>query len=405
MNRIQRLHRQITLAAALLGLVALHPAHAEPGGITLRKVTVADGRQVELVFDRAIVPAQIKTEYINDIIQLSLQDVSVYPAKIFSVTGPDLSKVFAYQYAPKLVRTRLTVKGKAEVYKDRVNLQFNGPIVTVRVDGKSGAPVAQPIKKAPVAAPPAAVAQAVPGKISDEEKVLLEKVLQGSGSTATAEKEVSSSKEKKQEKPIRVSQAAVAPPGKLATGKGGPGPWRALGVMGGLLALIGLFVIGIRKLKTLSEQKGAGGGKFTKLIRSSLGSLSKGKVIETVATHYLGPKKSISVVKVCGRILVLGVSNDSINLIAQFGADGSASVNNEAYEDLDLDSFLSGGASGGGPELALGGQARNGAGAMSAGKAVFSEMLGQKSASPGPSSAQSGVRAQIRSKIEGFKQL
>src|SRR5689334_14258617 len=81
---------------------------------TLTKVQVTDRSQVDLLFDDRITPRQIKTEFANDIIQISLNDVSVYPAKISSIPGSDLTKVFAYQYSPKLVRCRFTVKGKAE---------------------------------------------------------------------------------------------------------------------------------------------------------------------------------------------------------------------------------------------------------------------------------------------------
>ena len=45
---------------------------------------------------------------------------------------------------------------------------------------------------------------------------------------------------------------------------------------------------------------------------------SKGKLIQVLATHYLGGKKSIAIFKVPGTFLVVGVSNDRINLLARF---------------------------------------------------------------------------------------
>src|SRR3954466_3355335 len=79
---------------------------------TLKQVQVSGGSQVDLLFDSKIGKTQVRTEFFGDTIQINLSDVSVYPAKISSVSGGSLTKIFAYQYAPKLVRCRLTIKGK-----------------------------------------------------------------------------------------------------------------------------------------------------------------------------------------------------------------------------------------------------------------------------------------------------
>ena len=99
------------------------PASTGSGITALKQVQVSNGSQIDLLFDGKVQKSQIRTEYLGDIIQLSIQDVSVYPAKISSVNGGELTKVFAYQYAPKLVRCRLSVKGKAEDYKDKLEIK------------------------------------------------------------------------------------------------------------------------------------------------------------------------------------------------------------------------------------------------------------------------------------------
>jgi flagellar biosynthetic protein FliO len=43
----------------------------------------------------------------------------------------------------------------------------------------------------------------------------------------------------------------------------------------------------------------------------------KGNLIQLIATHYLGGKKNISIFKVPGTYLVVGVTNDQINLLAR----------------------------------------------------------------------------------------
>ena len=71
----------------------------------------------------------------------------------------------------------------------------------------------------------------------------------------------------------------------------------------------------------LSKFFGGHGSAVSRIAKKGLGR--KGKMIEVVSNHYLGPKKSIAVVRVAGRVLVLGVSNESINLITQLSGDDS----------------------------------------------------------------------------------
>ena len=55
---------------------------------------------------------------------------------------------------------------------------------------------------------------------------------------------------------------------------------------------------------------------FTKKIMRKTGQ-SKGKMIRVLENNYVGVKKSISLVEVPGAVLVLGITNDNINLLAK----------------------------------------------------------------------------------------
>ncbi len=331
------------------------------GVVNLKQIQVSDGPQIDIMFDGKVQKDQIKAEFFNDIIQLSITDVAVYPAKISSVNGGNLLKIFAYQYAPKLVRCRFTVKGRAENYKDRFDIKAGGKVLTILVEGQH-----------------LAKAERDPG-----EQALLERVLaadpgapsaapaQGTGATKTVEAQ------QKPKDSITVSSAAptIAQPGnaeksvekvepagaakatsseekslgkpKLTGGKPLPSPFKAMGKMMLVLALFGFVAFGVTRLaKNRSEARIAGGmrasdlavldaeadaqvssrGFFASLLKfarkASSGLSRSSKMIEVLSTHYLGPKKSIAVVRVAGRVLVLGVSNDSINLITQLSGDG-----------------------------------------------------------------------------------
>lgn len=43
----------------------------------------------------------------------------------------------------------------------------------------------------------------------------------------------------------------------------------------------------------------------------------RGRLIKVLGSHYLGPKKSIAMVKVPGAILVLGIGSDRVNLLTR----------------------------------------------------------------------------------------
>jgi flagellar protein FliO/FliZ len=67
--------------------------------------------------------------------------------------------------------------------------------------------------------------------------------------------------------------------------------------LGVVLAMILFLLYGIRKLT--SQRIGAAGGKR----------------IQVLESHYMGVKKTISLVRVPGKVLVLGISGDRINLL------------------------------------------------------------------------------------------
>jgi flagellar biogenesis protein FliO len=147
-------------------------------------------------------------------------------------------------------------------------------------------------------------------------------------------------------------------------------------------------------------------------VKRGLGRYGKtGKMIEVVSTHYLGPKKSIAVVKVAGRMLVLGVSQDNISLITQLGA--TAALDEAAVDDLDLEAL---GVQGVAPrqETRMAEREAPGTGA----RAAFGALLADEASRPSATAAArmpampvlappepEGVRARIRTRLEGMKPL
>ena len=356
----------VLLLSAGTGLAS----RAALAGVNLKGVQITEGSQVELVFDAKVDVDQVKTEFIREHIQFSLQKTSVYPAKVNLVQGKELTKVFAYQYAPELVRCRLTMKGDALKYQNRLQVRANGKSLTIRILPESGSSeaiatsaasaeraaatasstigaVAAPILSGMVksasaetkavkangsrsiasvaasaapSAPNAAATGAVTAgnaasgsELSADEKRLVDKVTKNEREVAPAPREsarLTTSKESSSQN-------------RLTTSKNPPSSFRWIGMVLFVFGLLGGFLFFLNRMKNSGQSKG---------LKNFLGKLGgpgggKKKVISVVASLPLGPKKSITVVQIQNRMLVLGMSNDAVNLITEFKADD---------EDFDL---------------------------------------------------------------------
>jgi flagellar protein FliO/FliZ len=77
-----------------------------------------------------------------------------------------------------------------------------------------------------------------------------------------------------------------------------------------------------------------------RLARRGLGTgagSSNGRLIQVLANHYLGVKKSIALVQVPGSILVLGISADRVNLLSRIN-DKEVIANLNSRNSVDVKS-------------------------------------------------------------------
>jgi flagellar biogenesis protein FliO len=172
-----------------------------------------------------------------------------------------------------------------------------------------------------------------------EQKALLERI-----ATSDREKAAEKAADKVAEKSEKTEKAS-AKGEKLGSGKREPigttkslpSPFRSIGVMLFLLGVFGIFVMFLKRMKN------GAAGKSAKAARGGLGGFlnklsgtgAAKQMIEVVATHHLAPKRSIVVVRVQDRMLVLGMTNDSVNLITEFKANEEG----EAEENIGIGDF------------------------------------------------------------------
>lgn len=67
---------------------------------------------------------------------------------------------------------------------------------------------------------------------------------------------------------------------------------------------------------------------------------SKGKLIQVLSTQYLGGKRSVIVLKVPKTFLIVGITNDQINLLARFKEEEWPNIASSSGNIVEDNSFL-----------------------------------------------------------------
>lgn len=284
------------IIAGCAALVLMLSPDVRASSVTIRDVELK-GNNTEITLDTQVDKNSVQVDFVRDIVQFSISNATIYPAKMLHADQAAFSKVFAYQYSPSLVRVRFSVENNAEKYKNKVKWSVDGKKVLIQFSAP--VPVAQ----------------------EDNEKSLLEKI------TAAAEK----TNDKIEEKTSEVKKTEVAAASqpltlagnkkqvKLAGAKSGPSAFRSFLAMFLVVGGLGLILLYVKKKNAGGVQAKKAGGNWLSNLLPKNGKQKQ--LMEVVATHVLGPKQSIVVMKIRGQQFVLAVTADNIQLITQLDAD------------------------------------------------------------------------------------
>ncbi len=288
----------VSLALLVVGFAPMN-AYAAAISTVLERVQATGPETLVLTFDQAVDLSRVKTEFFRDIIQVNLRDVTVYPAKFLTTdSGTTVKKVFAYQYTPQLVRARLTVGGSAESFKNRVTIKRDDrKLIITLAAPKTGSKA---------------------GKTAGSDQISL------SVAQATEVSPPAPIVTPKQEAKKSADAGAAGFPStkmKLSTQK--YSPIRVFGTLMGIVCVLLVAALGLLALK----RRGRALGVFrflNKWTNGKFGSLTgmgtaKEKIIDVVSMHHLGPKRSIAVIRAKDRLLLIGITDESINLITDLG--------------------------------------------------------------------------------------
>ncbi len=236
----------------------------------------------ELTFDEAVSSDQVSLDFINETVQVNLSKASLGKSISTKVEDEKVRTIYTYKLADGTIRSRI-------IYKDGIKAgDFQDVTVVEAKDNKVI------VKIADRQTLPAKVA--VSEKISDEDLAQAAQWLQDAEKTenslaAVKEAEIEASKTKREsEIPILATSKSSASERKEAS---------TSRVMVSLVLVLGLllgFSVFLRKFMKRTPQK-------------------KHSQVKVLAQHYLGPKKSLAIIRVAGESMLIGVTDQNINLI------------------------------------------------------------------------------------------
>src|SRR4051794_7513671 len=80
----------------LFAVSALTCSSVFANSLTIREIALRGNNEIEIQFDTPVAKRQLEFDYVRDIAQLSIQNSTIYPAKILHADKQSFNKVFAY---------------------------------------------------------------------------------------------------------------------------------------------------------------------------------------------------------------------------------------------------------------------------------------------------------------------
>lgn len=295
---------------------------------------------IDFAFSSPVAKDDVAVEFQRNFIQVSLKNVSAYPARTEKLSHPLLEKVFTYQYQPDLARARVLLKVDASTVENTATWEVTAKGLRILVKG-SGEVIAKAAKtgkdsvKSKAASTTKAkeeetvsIAGAAAG--SDEDAQIVKEIVSGtkslSGKDSKAEAKIDSKLTplaNTEEQPIFTGQNGSISE-KEAKSKASP----VARVLASLLLVVGVI--------------GAGAIAYRRFVLGrGMPFQRQNRMIETITTQSIGPKRSVAIIRVLDQYMVVGMAGDNMNLLANLGT----TVNLDKYDDIGTGASAGGGSS------------------------------------------------------------
>lgn len=293
--------------SVLVCLWMISGAHAAPASITgIKGQMQGDGTYtIDFAISQKVAAEDVAVEYERNFIQVSLKNVSAYPARTENLNEGNLERVFTYQYQPDLARARVLLKGNASALKGKSSWKVTADGVRVAIKGEAAA--------APAIIDSTKSKAAAASADADDERIVQQILSESKSSPKSAPGVASAETTKKSEeapvfsekKPAASEDQAIFSP---KDGASRPKESTATRVIASLLLVIGVIGACAVAFRRFAMGKG-------------ISFQRQNRVIETIATQSFGPKRSVAVIKVLDQYMVVGMAGDGMNLLANLGSD------------------------------------------------------------------------------------
>lgn len=262
------------------------------------------GFVTELKFNQVVQADTLNVQFINETVQIDIPGVN-FPEgqKSVRVNNPMVKNVYTYQLENNQgIRSRIIYKGiAADTFKDAIQVFADGQTLKVVIGShpkEEPVPVAAPAKKVEAAAAPAvskedAIMAVTPPTLIQEGK---SDVTAAATSTAAIEsaakamtvEEIAGKKES--EIPVL---APIAKKGQVTSDSTS----KVLASLGILIAVLLVGFVGVRRWVGKAAQP------------------TKHTQIKVLTQHYLGPKKTLAIIRVAGESMLIGITDHNISMI------------------------------------------------------------------------------------------
>ena len=257
---------------------------------TLKKVNTytKDGAfYTELSFDQEVKADDVSLDYINETVQVNLSNTEIGKSISTEVSDEKVRTVYSYKLGDDSARTRI-------IYKKGIDAAQFQAATTTEVQGNKLI-----VKVADRVAPAAVTATAE--KISDEDLVQAAQWLENAEKNDQKAKEELAAKQAAEQKALESRKESEIPilaaaKAEASADKKTSSTARILFSLGLVLALLFGFSVFLKKF-----------------VRKN--PLKKNSQIKILTQHYLGPKKSLAIIRVAGESMLIGVTDQNINLI------------------------------------------------------------------------------------------
>ena len=288
-------------------------ANESSAAVTVREITLKNGG-TEILLDTTIDKKTVDIDYVRDIVQFSINNATIYPAKMMHAEKASFSKVFAYQYSPNLVRIRFSVDNNAEQFKNKINWSVDGKRISIQFPELKSVP-----KQSDEQSLLAKITASIDGK-EDSKKPETVKAEKTEKAEKIEKNELSEKKEAAAEKTSGSLTGNGKKSVKLGGAKPGPSMFRSFLAMFLVVGGLGMILIYVKRRNSMGGQaKKVNGNSWLSGIFNQ--KAAQKPLMEVVATHVLGPKQSIVVMKIKGQQFVLAVTAENVQLITQLDAD------------------------------------------------------------------------------------